>query len=126
MYTILIADDDPINRRIIERSLDGLPAQFVTAGDGLEALTRALEHAPDLAIVDALMPRLDGWSVCRALRGDPLTRGTELLMLSGLGDPCEETGRAAGADRFLAKPFSPHDLAAVARELLERGRGRPS
>ena len=126
MYTILIADDDPINRRIIERSLKHLPALFITANDGLEALARALEHAPDLAIIDALMPRLDGWSVCRALRADPLTREIELLMLSGLGDECEVTGRAAGADRFLAKPFSPDDLAQAARELLARVRSLPS
>ncbi|MDE2489315.1 MAG: response regulator, partial [Elusimicrobia bacterium] len=88
------------------------------AADGAQALRAALESPPDVAVLDVSMPGLDGCAVCRALRGDPRTRGVAVLLLTGA--PGEDLQRLdPPPDAWLAKPFPLTELVAKAVELLK-------
>jgi CheY-like chemotaxis protein len=110
--TILIVDDDPSIRRLIATTLEDVSGyRLQEAGDGDEAVTRALEAQPEIVFLDIEMPRLDGLEACRRLRSDPTTADATIVMLTGeSGDVAERSAQAAGADLFLTKPFSPLHL----------------
>lgn len=109
----LIVDDDPDMRFYLRTCLQGLGIQRVLeAADGEEALALA-RSGVDLVISDVVIPRLDGYALCRAIKGDAASRGVPVLLISG------EEGASAGevgADGFLAKPFNARQL----REAVER------
>ena len=110
--TILIVDDDPMIRRLIATTLEDISGyRLVEAGDGLEAVERAVRARPEIVFLDIDMPRLNGIEACRRLRSDPATAGATIVMLTGdSGDVAERGAQAAGADLFLTKPFSPLHL----------------
>jgi two-component system chemotaxis response regulator CheY len=110
--TILIVDDDPSIRRLIAATLEDVSGyRLQEAGDGAEAVTRALDAQPEIVFLDIEMPRLDGIEACRRLRSDPATADATIVMLTGeSGDVAERSAQAAGADLFLTKPFSPLHL----------------
>ncbi len=111
---ILIAEDD---RSLAETMRDVFEEDFSveTAADGQEALSVARRVHPDVMVLDARMPRLDGLSACRALREDPATADVPIIMVTG-DDPATAAPEAfdAGATDFLAKPFSVSQLRARA------------
>ena len=108
--TVLIVDDDPFIRRLIATTLEDVAGmRLVQATDGLEAVALAAEEDPALIFLDIDMPRMDGIAACRALR-DAHGTGPRIVMLTAAGREQESTARAAGADLFLTKPFSPLDL----------------
>ena len=111
---ILIADDDAITRRLLEELVTGLGHQVVMAHDGGEALAVLQgRDAPGLALIDWVMPVLDGPEVCRALRSDPERRSsTYLILLTARSRKSEVVaGLRAGADDYVIKPFDPDELA---------------
>jgi len=117
---ILVVDDEPAVRESLASSLEFEDYEVVTATDGLSALDELGRTRPDLAILDVLMPRMDGLTTCRRLRA----RGETLpvLMLTArdtIGD--RVTGLDAGADDYLVKPFELDELLARVRALLRRG-----
>ncbi|MER5782328.1 response regulator transcription factor [Streptomyces mobaraensis] len=118
-HTVLIAEDDPGVRRTLDQLLRFEGYHVVQAADGLQALG-VLEHrSPDLALVDVVMPGMDGLALCRTLRrrGDRLP----ILVLTArdqVGD--RVAGLDAGADDYLAKPFATEELLARIRALLRR------
>ncbi len=116
--SVLIVDDDPFIRRLIATTLDDV-AGFVLhqAGDGLQALELAEELTPAVVFLDVNMPRLDGLATCRALRERDATSAVTIVMLTAAGAQAEAAARAAGADHFLTKPFSPLDLLRLVDEL---------
>jgi two-component system, OmpR family, response regulator MprA len=119
---ILVVDDEPAVRESLASSLEFEDYDVVTAADGLGALYQLDRSHPDLAILDVLMPRMDGLTACRRLRarGDTLP----VLMLTArdtVGD--RVTGLDAGADDYLVKPFELEELLARVRALLRRGVG---
>ncbi|MFC4810369.1 response regulator transcription factor [Paenibacillus sp. GCM10023250] len=120
MTTLLVVDDDPHIRELVRLFLVREGFQVVEAEDGEEAL-RMLETAqPQLAILDVMMPNMDGWELCRELR-----RNTELpvLMLTAKGETSQKIkGFELGADDYLVKPFEPLELVARVRALLKRYR----
>lgn len=119
---VLVADDDPIVRRVVERVLGAPDRMILTAGNGEEALRIARSLRPSLIILDVLMPGLSGHEVCRALRAQPEMRAIAILMLTGLCAVRDEVeGLDMGADDYLAKPFDAAQLNARADALL-RGR----
>ena len=117
--TILIVDDDPGIRRLIATTLEDVSGYRMTeAGDGEEAVQRARDAQPAIVFLDIEMPRLNGIETCRRLRSEPGTADATIVMLTGdSDDDAERDARAAGADLFLTKPFSPLHLLQLVDEL---------
>lgn len=107
MTHVLVADDAPSVRQLL-RVILSPQYQVIEARDGTEALALMLQQQPPLAILDIQMPGQTGLEVCRALRRDPRTQATGVLIITANGTPDDRAeALAAGADVFLAKPFSP-------------------
>jgi putative two-component system response regulator len=118
---ILLADDDPVFVLLLESLLNGMGCRSVKGKDGREALELFRLHQPDLVVLDMSMPELDGVAVCQAIKNDPASRLTPVILISssaGLEDHLR--GIAAGADDFFPKPFNPDRLAARVRALTDR------
>lgn len=110
--TVVIADDDADIRELVAIAVarSGLTL-LASVGDGTAALSAIREHRPDLAILDISMPGLSGIEVCQAARADPESGDLRILLLSASVDEnAQAVGREAGADHFIAKPFSPRVL----------------
>ena len=113
-FTVVVADDDRDIRTLIDIAARRAGLQVVSSvGDGASALAAIRSERPDLAILDVTMPKLTGLEVCRQVRADDSNHDLRILLLSAsVDDVSQEVGFAAGADHFLAKPFSPRDLTA--------------
>ena len=119
--TILIVDDDPDMRAYVRyclRELDNQIAQTHEAADGLVALNLARSIQPNLVISDIMMPGLDGYELCKALKTLPLDSKPMVLLISGETD--EQRIREAGADAFLDKPFNAERMRKSLNQLLCR------
>lgn len=118
--SILVADDE-------ENILISLEFLFKRAGftvhvaqNGKEALSLAREHQPALIMLDVMMPELDGFSVCQALRGEERFANTPIIMLTAKGRDADKVkGKALGATDYVVKPFSTRELLARVRELID-------
>ncbi len=119
MPRILIVDDEPEMVRGLEDNLRFEGYQTVAAGDGKRGLALALSEAPDLILLDVMMPGMSGWDLCRALR----QRGfdTPVIMLTARGEEVDRVlGLELGADDYVTKPFSLRELMARIRAVLRR------
>ena len=116
---VLIADDDQdLSNLIVERLKEG-PWDLMTAADGEEALLKALEHLPDLVILDVMMPRRSGWEVCREIRRRKELEGIGVIILTAIGETLNElTSPLYGADAHIDKPFDFIDLEQSIRDVL--------
>jgi putative two-component system response regulator len=112
---LLIGERDPFMQRTLERILKGRFA-LAFAEDGAELLARARRNPPDLVILEALLPALDGFQLCRQLKSDLVTRAVPVLFYTVLA--AEARALQAGADGFLKKPQPPGRLIAEIRRLL--------
>ena len=122
--TILLVDDDAMLRETLALSLRGSGFEVLTAADGLTALEEAQARAPNLVILDLMLPELDGLTVCRTLRQ---TTDMPILMLTArTGELDKIVGLESGADDYLTKPFSVGELLARIRALLRRSGPRPA
>jgi DNA-binding response OmpR family regulator len=123
---ILVVDDEQDLVWAIRHSLKDEGYEVLTAYDGVEALTVAQSHRPDLVILDVVMPRLDGFQVCHKLRRDFTLAAVPILFLTvrnAVEDRIE--GLNEGADDYLVKPFELSELKARVRALLRRSRRAP-
>ena len=122
MPKILIADDEPHIRLLLEQSLEELDAQGVellAADNGKHALEVIRKDRPELVLLDIMMPRMNGFDVCRAVKDDPETKGVQIILLTAKGQEFDrQKGSEAGADLYLTKPFDPDEVLEKARELL--------
>jgi two-component system response regulator MprA len=119
-HAILVVDDDPPIRRMLERTLAAEGYAVRTVADGGAALAAVERSVPDLIVLDVAMPGVDGLAVARRLRGKGL--GMPILMLTARdGVPDRVAGLDAGADDYLVKPFAVQELSARVRALLRRG-----
>lgn len=122
-WRILIAEDEKGIRDLLTAIFQGPQWQVLLAVDGLQALQIARKERPDLVILDIVMPGMLGWQVCEALRRDPATQHTRILMLSALiQDSHKRKAFQSGADAYMEKPFSPRQLLATVEELLSKRR----
>lgn len=118
---VLVVDDVPANRELLEGHLDELGYDVRQARDGVEALERIAEEEPDLILLDIDMPRLDGISVCERLKSHPTRRLIPIVILTASNDRGTRLrGIAAGADDYLSKPFDAKELLVRARVLLRQ------
>lgn len=120
---VLVADDDRDILELVSLALERDGYELLLASNGEEALELARTHLPSLAVLDVMMPRLDGREVTRRLRAEPSTREIRVVLLSAFADDTQATrGLAAGADAYVKKPFSPRDLSAEVAALLDAPR----
>jgi two-component system, OmpR family, phosphate regulon response regulator PhoB len=123
--TVLLCDDEEVLRQLVRATLGNGEYSIVEAADGDESLELARETHPNLIVLDMMMPGRSGLEVLRELRADPEISATPVIMLTARARESDrEEAVAAGADRYLAKPFSPLELLSVVEDLLERGESR--
>ncbi|NLJ86978.1 MAG: response regulator transcription factor [Firmicutes bacterium] len=116
--TVLIADDDPNVLELLSLYLTKEGYQVMTASDGAEALTLTQETDPDLLILDVMMPRVDGWEVCRTVREESFV---PIIMLTAKGEDYDRIlGLELGADDYVVKPFNPVEVVARVKAILRR------
>jgi DNA-binding response OmpR family regulator len=118
---VLAADDDEVILGLITYRLEHSGYRVITASDGEEALALAIAQRPSLAVIDVMMPKLDGYEVTRALRSHNETRHLPIILLTARAQKTDEAcGIEAGADAYLPKPFSPEELRSRVEGLLAR------
>lgn len=117
---ILVVDDEPINRRVLEAMLIPLGYEVFLAQDGPEALEQVYNNMPDLILLDVMMPGMDGFEVCRKLKSKPGTKPIPVVIVTALRE-VEDRVKAleAGADDFLTKPVDKTEMRARVRSLLK-------
>ena len=116
---VLIADDDEDIRALVSFRLERAGYSVVAARDGEEALELAIEHRPDVAVLDVMMPRLTGLEVTRRLRAEDATSGMPVILLTARVQEADVArGFEAGADDYIRKPFSPQELRARVQAIL--------
>jgi len=116
--TILVVDDLPQNVRLLEAILIPRGYHVLAANSGAEALERMAAEPVELALLDILMPEMDGYEVCRRLRADPATSFLPVVMITASGEQEKVAAIEAGADDFIAKPFDQAELLARVHSLL--------
>lgn len=117
--TILVADDDPDIQSLVVLRLERSGYRVIRASDGEEALELALAEHPDLAVLDIMMPKLDGCEVTRSLRSNPETADMPVILLTARVQDGDVTrGLEAGATDYVKKPFSPQELGARVASIL--------
>jgi two-component system phosphate regulon response regulator PhoB len=118
---ILVVDDEPDAVELVEFNLKGAGFDVVTAGNGEEALKKARSFAPDLILLDLMLPEVDGLEVCKILRRDPATSAVPIIMLTAKAAELDRVlGLELGADDYVTKPFSPRELVLRVKNLLRR------
>ena len=117
---ILVVDDEQDMIELLAYNLEQNGYEVLTATTGLEALNKARRHLPDLILLDLMLDGIDGYTVCEILRSQPSTATVPVLIVTALGGQMARfNGLASGANDFISKPFSPADLIARTRHLLE-------
>jgi DNA-binding response OmpR family regulator len=122
---ILIVEDDDIVARTVERSLRSEDFKITKANSGVEGLKAAHKSKPDLVILDVIMPGMDGYTVCREMRSDPILTDVPILFLTAkVKEQDRINGFLAGADDYLSKPFNVDELVLRVRAILRRTKGK--
>ena len=120
--TILIVDDEAHIRILMEQTLEDLEDQgieLLTARDGAEALELIQSARPALVFLDVMMPKMDGFEVCEAVKGDVTIQDTYIIMLTAKGQAFDQQrGKAVGANLYMTKPFDPDEVLEKATEIL--------
>jgi len=124
--TILVADDEPSIVLSLQVLLQKAGYDVRVARNGEEAVQAVEASPPDLILLDAMMPKRDGFDVCQALRANPALKDLPIIMLTAKSRDVErQKGMALGATDYITKPFSTRDLVAVVRKYLEPAEVRP-
>ena len=129
MKTVLVVDDDAAIRELIAWKLGQAGYSTMVAADGEAGLLAATEgddgRRPDLILVDWMMPKMSGIEVCQTLRENPLTARIPVILLTANSQEADvEVGFAAGADDYIAKPFSPREMLGRIQAVLARSEAR--
>jgi ribonuclease P protein subunit RPR2 len=114
---LLVVDDDPSTRALLRTTFEVADFDVEEASDARSARASIRARAPSVLVLDIAMPGLSGLAFCEELKADPATRSVSVVLLSGVAEGTEENARAAGADAFLRKPFSPLALLTVVERL---------
>src|SRR5271165_715848 len=116
---VLIVDDSPTVRKIVQLTLQREGVTVVSASDGLGALAAVAHYQPDLILLDIVLPQMDGYHICQIVRKNPDFRDTPIIMLSGRDGLFDKMrGRLAGSTEYLTKPFDSNDLVQTVKKHL--------
>lgn len=116
---ILVVDDEEDIVTALSIRLKALGYEVVTASDGMAGLEAARTQNPDLMLLDIMLPKLDGYKVCRMLKFDEKTRHIPIIMITAkVADSNKKMGEEVGADAYLTKPFNPEELVARIKDLI--------
>jgi two-component system cell cycle response regulator len=120
LYTVLVAEDNPQHLELMETYLEEMPdVRVVSAVNGLEALTKVTQDAPDLVLLDIMMPKMSGFEVCKRIKNDPKTRDIIVVMVTALSETGDiERAAECGTDDYLSKPVDRRALVDLVRNLL--------
>ncbi|MBW4508456.1 MAG: response regulator [Scytonematopsis contorta HA4267-MV1] len=119
MSIVLIVEDSIAQREMITDLLKASGLTVTHASDGLEALEAIQAARVDLVVLDIVMPRMNGYEVCRRLKSDPKTQNVPVVMCSSKGEEFDRYwGMKQGADAYIAKPFQPTELVGTVKQLL--------
>ncbi len=117
--TILVVDDSPTERRLMISALEGQGYNILTASDGEEALEAAANLNPDLILLDIILPKKNGFQVCRQLKTSPATKHIKIVLISSKTQDSDRFwGLKQGADEYINKPFENDELLASVVRLL--------
>jgi two-component system, cell cycle response regulator DivK len=117
--TILYIEDNEYNRKIVRQLLGRTEHRLIEAVDGESGVAQAQKEVPDLILMDVQLPKMSGLDATRILKADPRTSHIPIIVITSFalsGD--QEKAAAAGADNYLAKPYSPRELMALIRKFL--------
>jgi two-component system, OmpR family, response regulator len=121
---VLIVDDEPSIRETVGFILEMEGFSVAMAEDGDQALAEVARLRPPVVLLDAMMPRRDGFDVCRTIKGDAALAATHVVMLTAMGQKRDrERAREAGADHFITKPFDESELLSLLRRLTSPQQG---
>ena len=116
---VLVVDDSPTVRKIVQLTLQREHMQVVTASDGLSALAAVADVSPDLILLDIMLPRMDGYNICQVIRKNLAYRDLPIIMLSGKDGIFDKMrGRLAGSSDYITKPFDSGDLVQTVKRYL--------
>ncbi|CAN1212201.1 response regulator [Tumidithrix helvetica PCC 7403] len=122
MSKVLVVEDSPPQREMITTLLKDSGLNVISAVDGQEALEQIQNSCPDLVVMDIVMPRMNGYELCRRLKTDPKTEQVPVVMCSTKGEEFDRYwGMRQGADAYIAKPFQPQELVGTVKQLLRKG-----
>lgn len=117
---ILIADDNENIREALTYLLEDEGYKLWLAKDGADALKQVRELRPDILFLDIMMPVINGYDVCRAIKADPVLKDTYVIMLTAKGQVAEqERGKEVGANEYIVKPFSPMEILTKVKNILD-------
>jgi twitching motility two-component system response regulator PilH len=117
--TILVVDDSPSEMQYILKTLSGKGYEFYTATDGEQAIEQASQHVPDLIVLDIVLPKKNGFQVCRQIKNSDPPVKTKIIMVSSKNQESDKFwGKKQGADAYLTKPLSPAELVATVEQNL--------
>jgi DNA-binding response OmpR family regulator len=118
---VLVVDDDPVILKLLQVNFEMEGFEVVTAADGHEGLAAARAVTPDVIVTDVMMPGMDGLALVAALRKEPATEKTPIIVLSAKAQTSDRRdGLQAGADDYVTKPFEPLELVERVTALLDR------
>ena len=118
--TVLVVDDNQENLELLQAYLEDIECETVSARDGLEALEIISGNAPDLILLDVMMPKMSGFEVCKRLKNDPNTRDIPIIMVTALNEFGDiERGIDSGTDDFISKPVNKLELLTRVRTMLK-------
>jgi len=118
---VLVVEDSPPQREMITKILQENGMSVYSAGDGLEAMELIKQDCPDILVLDVVMPRMNGYELCRKLKADPKTEKVLVVMCSTKGEEFDRYwGMRQGADAYIAKPFQPAELISTIKQLTRK------
>jgi two-component system, OmpR family, alkaline phosphatase synthesis response regulator PhoP len=118
---ILIADDNENIREALTYLLEDEGYKLALARDGADTLKKVREFLPDILFLDIMMPEMNGYEVCRAIKNDPKLKDIYVIMLTAKGQVAEqERGKEVGADEYIVKPFSPMEILSKIKNILDK------